>query len=185
MLRSGKHAVKEINDHKWRWSTICFLHGWLLATMWFQTGLNFTLLVTGLAEAALCILTTYLLVAAVLKPGRFVHEWALEEHTKDTMMSLRGNTSEELETLLKYHMDNGHIDEAERCSHRLLAMAEGNPMPDMNAPAAPRAIGMNGSDPGVKLKITTALPGWMNDGKEEQETEPADSASLPDWMRKS
>lgn len=167
---SGAHIVRDIGRHKLRWSIISIMHGWLLATIYVQPYTNFMSYVAGAAEIVLCMLTLHFLLTPVFRPGRVVHDWAVEESKHQSMKALTGKTSEELEQLLQYHMEQGNIDEADRLSQKLLAVVDGTFVESESEISKPTAIKLNNG----------ALPAWMGD---EEQAEPQQS-NLPDWMKK-
>jgi hypothetical protein len=201
-----RRAYRSINDdmcqNKIRWCSVFFLAGLVAALMATQT-LGFVWYVLAGVEFVLLCAMASMAVGAAKRPGRMVHEWALAEHEKITISSLKGKTTDELETLLQYHLTNGNIEAADRISQKLLNMVDGTPDNDPVPLAQPSPIPMQKqiaqkADPGVVLKVPAAsanskLPAWMQDGtngtatpvgenKTAAEEEPQQQSSLPDWM---
>lgn len=177
--RALNAVVDDINKHKLAWAVVCLLHGWLLGMILLTPMFTLTGAICFFTELALLVLTVNTLIQSALRPGRVVHEWALEQKKHEDIKKLTGRTTEELEAMLQYHMEQGNIEEADRVSQKLLASVEGHPMPDAVAVSA---------DPGVVLKVKASadsnLPGWLKDGSEDEQLPEEESANLPDWMRK-
>jgi hypothetical protein len=187
----ARRACLSINDdvgaHKWRYGTLCFMHGWILAVLLTQPYLSLVSAVLCVLEVVMVALTVSLLFEAARKPGRLVHQWAVDEAETQTILALTGKTTEELEKMLQYHLDNGHIEVADKISQQLLHMVDGNPDPyGENTPAPVAEVAMKVDD-GVVLKVPagSGLPAWMQDGKGKaaaEEEQQQQQSKLPDWM---
>lgn len=174
----------DIRAHKWRYAMVCVVHAWLLAVLFTQAELTLVTLVVGLAEVIMVALTVRMFGLAARHPGRLVHEWALQENQHQTITSLKGKTTEELETMLQYYMENGNIEAADRISQQLLHMVDGIAAVD-EQPAPVVEVPKKNED-GSAIKISSGLPNWMQDGKtaaeDEQQQQSKSSSNLPDWM---
>lgn len=179
------------------------LVGQLLAS---QFEIGFAFYVLAVLELVLLCSIANMATKAAKRPARLMHEWALAENEKITISGLKGKTTEELEKLLQYHMEQGNIEAADRISQKMLNMVDGmadnEPIPlanpviaSMQATVQHIAQKQQG-DPGVVLKMPAgtasgSLPSWMQDGsgcesnggkKKAAEEEPQQQSSLPDWM---
>lgn len=183
VARSLRHMGAEIRAKRWRWSAICFLQLWLIwlflqnPTLSFGSGLILGLIL------GIFLLGMQTLAKAAFRPGRQVHDWAVEQSKHEEIKKLTGKTTEELETLLQYHMEQGNIEAADKVSLRLMDMVEGAPHVDevviQETPAT--ILKVPGGNPSG-----SGLPSWMSDGPattDELEAKTEES-NLPDWMKK-
>jgi hypothetical protein len=182
----ARRAFRSINDdisaHRWRYAGVCFMHGWLLAVLLTQPYITFVTYVLAFLEVVMVAVTVNMLFNAARKPGRLVHEWALQENQHQTITSLKGKTTEELEKMLDYHMENGNMEAADKISQQLLHMVDGMPINDPE-PVPAMEIAKKVED-GSVIKISAGLPNWMQEGKAAAEDEQQQQQSdLPDWMK--
>jgi hypothetical protein len=194
--RRGLRSIgDDVAAHKWRYAMLCFMHGWILAVFFTNPYLSFLTAVLAVVETVMIAFTVSLMFEAARKPGRLVHEWAFEENEMQTILTLKGKTTDELEKMLQYHLDNGHMETADKISQQLLNMIDGNPDPyGENAAAAaaaaalPVQIAQKPGEAGVVLKVpagaSSGLPNWMQDGKKAaaEDEQQQQQSSLPDWM---
>ncbi len=174
-LRSGKSLQHDLKTHRLRWAWIYAMHLYLLSMIvWLHS--SPVGLIVAAAELVLVLVTFRLVAHSIFNPGRAVHNWAVEEQKHQHIKTLTGKTSDELEKMLQYHMEQGNMEEADRVSLNLLAMVEGDP----TAAQSHICDQAKANDDGT-IALNSALPTWMN---KDNEPEP-DSSNLPDWMRKS
>lgn len=177
-----------------------FFGAGLVAALLLTQQLGFVWYVLAAVEFVLLAAIGNMAIQAAKRPGRLVHEWAFEENEKITISSLKGKTAEELDKLLKYHLDNGNMEAADRISQKMMNMADGtvdnDPIPlatpTIHSAHVPVQQIAQKPDPGVVLKVPAAganstLPAWMLDGnangkKTAAEDEPQQQTHLPDWM---
>lgn len=175
LLRSGKSIGQNMKTHRFGWAVIALANLWLLSMLFFTHGP--LAMLTAVAFGTVLLITVRRMFMIIRHPGRTVHNWAVEEQKHQHIKTLTGKTTEELETMLQYHMEQGNMEEADKISLSLLAMVEGNPQ---GAPAVP--VQLKPNNPDGTSPANGALPSWMSNEKEpESETE---SQNLPDWMRK-
>ncbi len=175
LLRSGKSIGQNMKTHRLAWAIIALGNLWLLSMLFFTHGPLAVL--TAAAFGTVLLITLRRMFLIIGHPGRTVQNWAVEEQKHQHIKTLTGKTTEELETMLQYHMEQGNMEEADRISLSLLAMAEGNPQDASSLP-----VQMEPNNPDGTSPANGALPSWMTTEKEpEPETE---SQNLPDWMRK-
>lgn len=179
--RSFKHVRDDFRHHKIRWAMLVLLNCWVVWTV-SQATSTFTIGLLAALQILLFVVTLRYLALAAFRPGRVVHDWALEEQKHERIKLLTGATAEELEIMLQYHMEQGNIVEADKISQRLLASVDGanhfveedGSVVQASQPAATQQKSNAGTEHG--------LPGWLSD----EQTEEADAkatANLPDWMK--
>jgi hypothetical protein len=195
LIRRSLRAIgDDCANHKIRYALLFFLHGWLIGLLLTQPYMTALTAIIAVVELVLIFATVRMMGNAVRHPGRVVHEWALEQSQKDTISKLKGNTHEELEQLLQYHLAQGNIEEADKISQRMLHMVDGLPLDPLPTPAITPVEIAKKTDDGVVLKVATGLPSWMAEGdvtesttacrEEEEKPEPApETSTLPDWMK--
>lgn len=133
----------------------------------------------GLDIEAWAMLGSYLVMCLVLKfyfwgsiygKGGSIHRWALQEQENQLIQKNAPTTVEEMEALMAAHMKNGNIEEADRISKQLLAIAEGN-QDELNPPAI-------AADQVIKITESSGgLPSWLDDNAPEPK-----KTKLPSWM---
>jgi cell division protein FtsB len=139
----------------------------------------------GLDIEAWAMLASYLVMCAVLKlyffgsiygKGGSIHRWALEEQEKQLIQKNAATTAEEMEALMAAHMKAGNIEEADRISKQLLALAEGN-QDELYQPAEP-------ADQVIKIseQCEGGLPSWMDNSAPSNAAPEPEKTKLPSWM---
>lgn len=174
LLRSSKSLGQDFRAHRFGWAVMALANLWLLSMfVWSQAGPLSWLV--GMSFALVLAMTLRRVCLVLVHPGRAVHDWAVEEQRHQHIRTLTGKTSEELEKMLQYHLEQGNMEEADKVSLSLLAMAEGNSPEVPSAPNQTQTPAAAGTSP-----ANSALPSWLSNENEPQ----PESSNLPDWMRK-
>lgn len=115
-----------------------------------------------------------------------MHLWALEESEKQEVLLLRGNTEDELNRMLDYHLKVGNIQEADAISHRLMAIVDNVGEETVQQTNLLAATPMQHSSHGATAVPNASadnkngsLPDWLSSETEERKK----AANLPDWLK--
>lgn len=186
--KAGKVTSWRERLHKRRAFIACMLFATVLglASAFISNFLQYPALALTLLMTAFVfeILGIGLLVRNIVQEkNKSMHLWALEESEKQEVLLLRGNTEDELNRMLDYHLKVGNIQEADAISHRLLAIVDkeaeaafgtGSTVPAKAVPGAPTVITANSDNK------NGSLPDWMNNSEAEERKK---SANLPEWLK--